>query len=192
MTDFNNYMSQKYETYSNQKKVMDSQKVPTNDFEAQNIEKSVKNAKNFKNKETDKNSDSSQSNKQDQNEKKANKKLNKKIVSEETKPVKKSIKESAKLTENVSAKKTPTGLEGYDLDEFLTSPPVIMIFFSYFNFYLNFINVKVGWKRPASTATVMIKSMINNKQNKKSSTDEETKRKRLDKEIYLEAIYQYI
>lgn len=34
--------------------------------------------------------------------------------------------------------------------------------------------------------------MINNKQNKKSSTDEETKRKRLDKEIYLEAIYQYI
>jgi hypothetical protein len=38
----------------------------------------------------------------------------------------------------------------------------------------------------------MIKSMINNKQNKKSSTDEETKRKRLDKEIYLEAIYQYI
>ena len=69
-------MNQKYETYSNQKIVMDSQKVPTNDFEAQNIEKSVKNAKNFKNKETDKNSDSSQSNKQDQNENKANKKLN--------------------------------------------------------------------------------------------------------------------
>ena len=48
---------------------------------------------------------------------------------------------------------------------------------------------KVGWKRPASTATVMIKKMIDNKQSKKP--DDEVKRKSLDKEIYLEAVYKY-
>lgn len=49
----------------------------------------------------------------------------------------------------------------------------------------------MGWKRPASTATVMIKNMIDNKENKKSSIDDGIKRKKMDKEIYLEAIYKY-
>jgi len=115
-------MTNKYPSYSNQKKVIDSQKDLANDLEVQNIEKSVK--VNEKKMNSDKDSDKSSLNSQ-KIASKSKKSIAKKIVIEPPRTAKKSVKSSAILTEvNSSAKKRPTGLEGYDLDEFLTSPPV--------------------------------------------------------------------
>ena len=83
-----------------------------------------------------------------------------------------------------TANKRPN-LEGYDFDHFKTSPPV-------------------GWKRPPSRATLLAKAILENKENTLSSRDtvdtrqssakllnkQQAKRSRLDKEIYLEAIYR--
>jgi hypothetical protein len=121
LTDFNNYMTNKYPSYSNQKKVIDSQKVLANDLEVQNIEKSVKVTEKMN---SDKDSDKS-SLKSLKSVTKSKKPITKKIVVEPPRTAKTSVKSSAVFTEvNSSAKKRPTGLEGYDLDEFLTSPPV--------------------------------------------------------------------
>ena len=69
-------------------------------------------------------------------------------------------------------------LAGYDLDEFKTSPPV-------------------GWKRPASRATILAKMLVNGRKEDtispnlaSSKTIKQQKKNRMDKEIYLEAIYR--
>ena len=69
-------------------------------------------------------------------------------------------------------------LAGYDLDDvFKTSPPV-------------------GWKRPASRATVLAKMLVNEKRVESaknidsSKSIKQQKKVRMDKEIYLEAIYR--
>ena len=67
-------------------------------------------------------------------------------------------------------------LAGYDLDEFKTSPPV-------------------GWKRPASRATLLAKMLVNGQQDQlrnvaSSRLIKQQRKTRMDKEIYLEAIYR--
>ena len=66
------------------------------------------------------------------------------------------------------------GLEGYDLvDDFKTGPPV-------------------GWKRPSSTTSVMIRKMLDNRQNNLMSEQKknDNNRRYLNKDIYFEAIYR--
>jgi len=69
-------------------------------------------------------------------------------------------------------------LAGYDLDDvFKTSPPV-------------------GWKRPASRATIFAKMLVNEKRDDvsrniaSSKVIKQQKKVRMDKEIYLEAVYR--
>ena len=123
MSDFNDYMVNKYPTYTNQKKVIETKKDLA-DLEVQNIERSIKSSKNS-------NRDSNLSNKS-QNDGSKKKKPLKKLVIETPKSAKRTAKEPViRVTD--SAKKPPNGLEGYDLDEFLTSPPVklFLIFIEY-------------------------------------------------------------
>lgn len=70
-----------------------------------------------------------------------------------------------------SERRIPTGLEGYELDEYKTSPPV-------------------GWKRPPSKATIVAKMIYDNdKPSTTSASKNPKKRNKYDKEIYFEAIY---
>ena len=94
MSDFNNYMGNKYPVYSSQKKVIESRKDTENNLEVQNIERSIKSSK-LSDRNSDKNSDKSQK------DLIKLKKLPRKSIVE----VPKSAKKSSKDSELNSAKK---------------------------------------------------------------------------------------
>lgn len=175
MNSFKDYVKKKYPSYYEQKNLL-SVKQNLNDFDVENIEKSLNHRHNVKNKSA----------KLDKLKDEENLlKINKKHTQSRVKIFESSsfsMSKNANLKQDLvsttlgsfnsksKANNLSNELSGYDLDEFKTSPPV-------------------GWKRPPSRATLMAKAML---ENKKSSNGKSTTKTRsnTDKEIYLEAIYR--
>ena len=183
MNSFQDYIKEKYPIYYRQNTLVDKRAKQTSaiDLGAGNIEKSLTYESNFK------------------------KNLNMLTIEEKLIRNRKSLSSRVKIYESssvlLSKRKTQKEgssfvkfsqnkmydndkkeinknpeLAGFDLDEFKTSPPV-------------------GWKRPASRATLIAKMLVNGKQDQIRNTAssryvKQQRKTRMDKEIYLEAIYR--
>ena len=195
MSSFNEYVEKKYPSYNTQKKLLSGHNRVIKDLTAKNIENTLKtaeklNANTFSSPSVPHFNSKSKSiriNELDQA-----KPLKVRLSNSAKSPKKPILKESMNkeatnkestvnlVTSNSNAtgvfksnkvSKSILGLEGYELDDYKTSPPV-------------------GWKRPASTTSIMIKQMFDNKQNALTKSAESPKRSKLDKDIYFEAIYR--
>lgn len=182
------YVEKKYPFYDSQKQLKSNHNTEVNDFDAKNIDITLKNVVINQKKQLKSLLAGPEPSKMHRT---ANKDLPKvrnigsASSSTSRKPLVKEVSQKGNLPPKVhinapekpaTAKKPKyipqsSGLEGYDLvDDFKTGPPV-------------------GWKRPASTTSIMIRKMLDNKQtlNEKKSTEQ--KRSKFDKDIFLEAIY---
>lgn len=184
------YVEKKYPLYDIQRKLINSHKYAVNDFNAKNIENTLKIVEKHK---EDLNTQETPKMLRSNNNRitKHGPKMNQisNSASSTRKPIlketfsKENVKEvsmiipsnTAPHAANKKVRSSPLrarGLEGYDLvDDFKTGPPV-------------------GWKRPASTTSIMVRKMLENKHEAEDKKPEELKRNKYDKDIYFEAIYR--
>ena len=182
------YVEKKYPFYDSQKQLKSNHNTDVNDFDAKNIDITLKNVLINQKKQLNSFLSGSEPSKMHRTVHKDLPKV-RNIGSASTntprKPLAKEVAPKGNLPPKVqinapekpaTAKKPKyitksTGLEGYDLvDDFKTGPPV-------------------GWKRPASTTSIMIRKMLDNKQSLNEKKNSEQKRNIFDKDIFLEAIY---
>lgn len=166
MNSFKDYVQKKYPSYYTQK-VLSKKNQAISDFDAENIDKSLRIKFNLKSNLTKQI--------ESQRSKKKNPTKVKILESNSFVMSKSSIQKLDQFSEAASYNMRPRSnayleeLIGYDLDDFKTSPPV-------------------GWKRPISRATQIAKKMC---ENQKISEEKTFKLRNMsDKTIYLEAIYR--
>lgn len=192
------YVKSKYPSYEKQREMLNNHKSSPSDFIAKNIENTLKNVENSRNHAESNHfiNPMTESNQRIQMNRNldSNKKLNarnsgsagsagrKPLAKEGTiLSMKEKKKEAAAAAEvaPVSTKKKKDGplkipgLEMYDLvEDYRTGPPV-------------------GWKRPASTTSIMVRKMLENRQNGLMEAKRTMpKIGKFDKDIYFEAIYR--
>lgn len=166
MNSFRDYVQKKYPSYYNQK-VLSKKNQVISDFDAENIDKSLRIKFNLKSNLT-KHIESQRSKKKTPAKVKI-------LESNSFVMSKSSIQKVDQYSEAASYNMRPRSnayleeLVGYDLDDYKTSPPV-------------------GWKRPISRATQIAKTLCENQKIREEKTSKP--RNKSDKEIYLEAIYK--
>ncbi len=185
----NEYVEKKYPSYDIQKKLITAHKNVPNDYNVKNIERTLKIATQIQ--EQDKKRLLEKPKMQRLNENKDAKNFIKtrnvgsaglaRQITVKENHVKENLKEASMAPTNVTApvKKSKgsalktRGLEGYDLvDDFKTAPPI-------------------GWKRPASTTSVMVRHLLEQRnQSYFENKNVETKREKFDRDIFFEAIYR--
>lgn len=200
------YVKSKYPSYDIQRKMLTNHKSSPNDFNAKNIETTLKGVETLRNKAETNNfiNPMTDSNQQLKISRDSNKKANslnrmgagsaasasrrQPLAKEGTNLSMKERKREAAAAAAVAAaaeaatttkkeKKGPLkipGLEMYELvEDFRTGPPV-------------------GWKRPASTTSLMVRKMLENRQNNLIDAHKRAASKinKLDKDFYFEAIYR--
>ncbi len=187
----NDYVEKKYPLYDIQRKLITAHKNVPNDFNAKNIERTLQIAE--KQKEQGKKSREEKPQMFRLNQIKDAKHVPKvrnagsagsvRKISLKENHVIDNLKDVSLAATNVTAavKKSKgsalrcRGLEGYDLvDDFKTGPPV-------------------GWKRPASTTSIMVRQMLEQRNQsyfEDRSSHVEVERNKFDKDIFFEAIYR--
>ncbi len=202
LNSFNSYIELTYPSYNTQKRLLNSHNYTMNDLNAKNIERTIQKAEKLNKPAANFNSPSvpqlsgiisnskikSNSKKKDVRlalsatktrqtmgmTKQINTNNSNNVVSNKDGSNSGMFYSTAQLEPPKAGKqnKIIAGLEAYDLDEYKTSPPI-------------------GWKRPASTTSIMIKKMMDAKKQHGATNDSTPKqRNKFDKDIYLEAIYR--
>ena len=167
MNSFKSYMSEKYPTYSDQRKLIGERRVNTNNLDAENIEKSLRHAENVKEMMDLKRSNEASKAKQAEEKRKPLPRLKtERIKRTRPTPLKEPLMSKSMVVSSRTARRDPE-LEGYEMDEGRTRSPIT-------------------WRRPISNTTLMVKKMMDEAEKTEKSRNEG----RLDKEIFFEAIYR--
>ena len=167
MNSFKDYISEKYPSYAQQKNLLEGRKLITNNLDAENVEKSLKNAENLQIAFELKQANEIIIKKKHESKKKFLPKLKIRLTSRRRQLPKDTM--SMKSMIETSKTKRETGLEGYENEDGKAYSPV-------------------NWKRPVSNTAILIKQMMDYREDTK--LNEELNQGKRDKEIFFEAIYR--